>query len=156
MMLIMALINVGSLVWINNGLAITPDDDQNITVPLSAFRGVYQGENDLSDDTCAAPISPQEADGLAQGLIYGNGGLDDNREESYTYQRPTTTMRPPKAVKSASTFNNRYTAKSFQDFGHLKVMPAGDAALISDIFINLTLRLPEYCGRPLAMFFRWL
>ena len=123
--LVMAMINVGCYVWINNSVAVIPDADPATMVLLEMYDDFDHGPGDPSDDVYTSP-RPDGAGSRAQAVVRGNGARGDNRAEVYSYRRGASSTLPPKNMKSASTFNERYTAVALRDFGHLKVMPAGD------------------------------
>ena len=135
----MAVINVGCYVWINNSVAVIPDNDPATVVLLELYDGYDHGPGDPSDDIYTSPRPLGEAGSRAQSVVRGNGNQDDNRVERYFYQRIASAMLAPKAVKPASTFNLRYTAVALKDFGHLKVMPV-ESALLASTSINFLTR----------------
>ncbi|MDL2260253.1 hypothetical protein LJB99_05200, partial [Deltaproteobacteria bacterium OttesenSCG-928-K17] len=62
-------------------------------------------------------------------LIRGNGNQDDNREEAFFFQSPAGIMAAmPPIIQAATNFRERRIVAAYKDFGHLKVMPAADAA----------------------------
>lgn len=117
-----ALIQVGCLVWIDNCVAVIPDDDPRTVVTVQLFKGFESGRVRASQIKAV----DQDVDSFsAQALVHGNGDQDDNREESFFFKpRAAVTIRL-ECRSAVSSFNQRRTAVAYKDFGHLKIMSAG-------------------------------
>ena len=118
-----SLIAMGTLFWVDNSWALITDHD-----PLTAVNiGPY-----LDDCVDEEPEIKADQDGdgvipIAGGLlIRGNGDRDDNRGEEFKIVRCLSGSATTETTAAVSNFKERRTVAAYKDFGHLKVMPAGD------------------------------
>ena len=107
------MIQTGAWFWLDGFRAVRPDHDPATELHL---------EQVLDEDTWG------DDDSIEGGfIIYGNGNSDDDREKAFVLKRwagaPISPQAPARAV---SNFGERRTTSAYNDFGHLKVMPAAD------------------------------
>lgn len=163
LILSLALIWVGCLVWIDNSIAIIPDNDPATFVSPQAIKGF--GSVDGRHHTIQSDVRDFNS-GSAQRVVRGNGDQDDNREEyfslipltgtlgqsglwsvtaNYNQSRQTFSAAPvskvrtePKPQPRPSGFVQRRTVVAYKDFGHLKVMSAegGNSDIFTSVFIS--------------------
>ena len=116
-----SLIMMGSLFWIDNSWALIFDDDPQTMVDIVDYL-----DGDLDDDSGLQ----DDDDGIVPitggTLIRGNGDQDDNKEETFQLCRQVGRLIDYKTHSAMNGFEERYTTRSYKDFGHLKVMPVGD------------------------------
>lgn len=137
---------MGTLFWVSNSWALIMDDDPATRVDLAAYlhAGLADGHIQALDPGGDGRIP------IAGGtLVRGNGDQDDNREERPLLHLVSAVVVPPRAAKAVSNFSERRTAVAYKDFGHLKIMPAGDNIDIEKRNqASCDRRLPVYYGRP--------
>lgn len=114
-----SLITVGSLVWIDNSVALIPDGNTATQSRVKSLVGLNHPS--LYDELIT--ISEQTQPSSGDALLAGNGDLDDNREESFVFRTLVSLIAKLFAPLASSNFRERYTAKSYIDFGLLRLMP---------------------------------
>jgi len=111
-----SLVMMGTLFWIDNSWALILDNDPLTVAEISDYFDGNPGLQD--DDDGVVPI----AGGI---LIRGNGDQDDNKEEIFQLDRRFEWVVYFKMYTALNSFVERHITRSYKDFGHLKVMPAG-------------------------------
>ena len=119
----LSLVMMGGLLWVNNSWALILDNDANTSVNLGIFLGGH-----LNDDP--SPELDDDDDGVvpvAGGtLFHGNGDQDDNKEEAFLLRVNCGSIVEPPENYQLFAYSERRLVLAYIDFGHLKVMPAGD------------------------------
>ena len=98
-----ALISVGSLIWIDNSVAVIPDNDPTTFVQLELIDGIEGNEDGSAewqddDHDWKDPLHGQM-------VVRGNGDRDDNKEESYFLRRYVGQVIKPEYKECASSFD---------------------------------------------------
>ena len=116
-----SLVMMGTLFWVDNSWALIFDDDPQTMVEISALLDddLVDDSNLQDDDDGVIPITGGT-------LVRGNGDQDDNKDETFSLARQFGRVIDFKAHPALNRFEEQYTTRSYKDFGHLKVMPAGD------------------------------
>jgi len=128
----LALIWVGCLVWIDNSLAIIPDNDPRTSFLLEGGSAARAKPAQLHQ---AGPVSDSGGGAL---VVRGNGDRDDNREEAFYFQAAAGLRVPAEYRSAVSGFKQLRTAVAYKDFGHLKIMVAegGHFDIFTSVFIH--------------------
>ncbi len=119
---IMALIAAGGLTWLDNSRAYIPFGHPGVKLELTAVIGPGLGSAD--DNLYEAGKRPDSHPGAL--LVRGNGGLDDNREQSFQIRLSAGELGVDSPPAPVSGFAERRTVRAYKDFGHLRVMPAAE------------------------------
>jgi hypothetical protein len=122
----LTLIWMGCLIWMNNSLALIPDNDPRTNINIEMMVGFDSGKAD--HQWHQAGHSPDSSGGVL--CARGNGNRDDNRERSFVFQPPLGEEIVLAPINVETGFDQRRTVAAYKDFGHLKVMPADDAGTI--------------------------
>lgn len=113
----------GCLIWIDNSIAVIP-----FTGPV--FHLDLTGNcpcTDQGDGLCEMGRPPSPLAGAL--LLRGNGDLDDNRSEVFSYPSIFSRIKTDHPPAAVTDFDERQTTAAYRDFGHLKVMPDGESEI---------------------------
>jgi len=124
--LCLSLVSTGCLFWVDNSWAYVRGGESESLVQVDLLDGGLDYDEIQEFDPDGDGIIP-----VAGGyLIRGNGDRDDNREEPFVLSRLAGEIVRPRTFKAVTSFGERRTVAAYKDFGHLKVMPAGDGNLV--------------------------
>ena len=113
-----ALIFVGSLIWINNSVAIIPDNDPLTFIRLeiiAAAEPQFQAADHDWEDLAENQI-----------VVRGNGDRDDNREQPFVLSLVEFDIVPIIPIPATISFADSRMVVAYWKFGHLKIMPAAE------------------------------
>ena len=122
-----SLVMMGTLFWVDNSWAFFPDNDPTTTVDISILITGQAGDDFASeldpDGNGQIPLSGGK-------LLRGNGDRDDNRQEPIVIICGTGELVAPNSSEAQAFFQSHREVKSYLDFGHLKIFPDVQVAII--------------------------